>query len=84
MASSQQKDTVKLTITMPRDVRQALESEVPKRQRSAFIAQAVREALGKTAETDFLALLHAIEPIAAAEDSVETLRRIRNERIQRP
>ncbi len=83
MQTTQQKDTVKLTITMPRDIRQALESEVPKRQRSAFIAQAVKEALGKTAETDFLAMLKSVEPVSATEDSVETLRKIRAERTVR-
>ncbi len=45
MVTSKRRKTLKLNFTVPEDVVKALKSRVGKRQRSAFVTEAVREKL---------------------------------------
>lgn len=70
----------RLTLSIPRALKQRIAAAIPERQRSAFAAKALDEALKAKARQEALASLSQL-PVASTdgEDSVEVLRTYREE-----
>lgn len=69
----------RLTLTIPRSLKRRVEAAIPDRQRSAFAADALEEALKARARQDALAMLEDL-PLSKTrgEDSVAVQRRYRD------
>lgn len=71
----------RLTISIARETRQTLEKTIPKSKRSAFIERAISGALDDEARREALnAILNFKRYPSKGQDSVETLRQLREER----
>jgi hypothetical protein len=69
------------TFSIDAAVKYTLESQVPKRRRSAFVERAIADALKKEAVQNLKNFLDEIEGYSeGGEDSVALLRRLRSER----
>lgn len=69
------------TFSIDSAVKQSLEDRVPKSRRSAFVEQAIADALRKEAIEDLKKTLDDIKASSAVgEDSVDLIRRLRDER----
>jgi len=72
------------TFSIDPAVKQTLEERVPRSRRSAFVEQAIADALRKEAIERLQRTLDhlAAMPASGGEDSVELLRRLRRERTE--
>ena len=68
----------RLTLTIPRSLKRRVEAAIPDRQRSAFAAEALEEALKARARRDALQMLEDL-PVSKTdgEDSLDVQRRYR-------
>jgi hypothetical protein len=72
------------TFSIDPAVKQSLEERIPKSRRSAFVEEAIADALRKEAIEQLNRTLDRLAalPPARGEDSVELLRRLRRERAE--
>lgn len=72
------------TFSIDPAVKQTLEERIPKSRRSAFVEEAIAEALQKEAIEHFSRTLDRLATTSpkGGEDSVEVLRRLRHERTE--
>lgn len=67
----------RITLTIPASLKRRVEAAVPDRQRSAFAAAALEEALQAKARAEALAMLDDL-PTAQGDDLTDTLRTLRD------
>ncbi len=72
----------KITITIPREVKEKLYHDVPARERSHYISQAVSDALNQREKQNAFQAILKFKPFNVAEDSVDVIRRIRRTRLK--
>jgi len=69
----------RITLTIPRSLKRRIEATVPDRQRSAFAAKALEEALQAKSRKEALELMERLAPASTkGEDSVEVLNEYRS------
>ena len=80
MASPSTDPSERLTLTIPSSLKKRVEAAVPDRQRSAFAAKVLEEALKAKARKEALDMLDSL-PVspASSESSVEVQRRYREQ-----
>ncbi len=72
----------KITISLPDDVYDILTASTKARERSRFIAAAIKEKIKMEKKKKAFDKLLELTPINSDQDSVETLRKIRQERTE--
>jgi len=73
----------RLTITIPTELKEQLEKEVPSGKRAQFTVEAIEYALREKARAELLEAMRNIKPVKPIIDSVEVVRQIREERSER-
>ncbi len=72
----------KLTISLPDDVANSLTFFVKKGKKSDFVAGAIREKLRAEAKRQAYKEVAKLHPVKIKQDSIEVLRKIREERSE--
>lgn len=72
----------RLSITLEDDLKQLLNTQVPKGERARFVANAIRFALEDKKKRQALDYLLALPAYPSQQDSTEVLRDIREERTE--
>lgn len=74
---------VRKTFSLPDDVSASMEQEIPERERSKFVSQAIVMAMRERKKEDLLGLISASGNGApAVKSSVELVRELRDEELQ--
>jgi metal-responsive CopG/Arc/MetJ family transcriptional regulator len=72
----------RLSITLEDELKQQLDTQVPKGERARFVANAIRNALEEKKKQQALDYLLAFETYSSHQDSTEILQEIREERTE--
>ncbi len=68
----------RMTVTIPRSLKERVEATVPLRERSEFVAWAMDLGLRRMANQEAIDFIKNIKPVVPREDSVEAQRRFRS------
>ncbi len=77
MQKSKHADTVKVTITINRNVKDLLDISVPSRKRSYYVNQAVKKALEEDVKRQLIEATKSFRRYRVQEPSLEVLRTLR-------
>jgi metal-responsive CopG/Arc/MetJ family transcriptional regulator len=71
----------RISITLDDTLKDQLDNTIPKGERARFVAEAIQQALENWHRQQALTMLQGIKRFKVAKDSVETLRGIRQARV---